>query len=255
MEKNIQLIVIAIIVAGALVGTGLYFGLSGQATEVIDDTDNNTNTSTSLNPTTITLAELKDDDASTGPGSILMVEFSDYACGYCARHHSQTVPVLKANYIDTGKLELIHRNFVLSAQKEAEAVECADDQGKYWEYHDYLFWNRGNTDEEFLKDLASDLELDTTQFNACLESGEKIPELENDMDVGRGLGITGTPSFIIAGQRDNVDENDLNTLLQLDFSLEEYYNVFENTQEGTIVVRIIGAQPYETFQTTIDALL
>lgn len=78
---------------------------------------------------------------------VSLIEFSDYQCPFCERHFTQTEGQLKSQYIDTGKVKFYYRDFPLSqihpgAQKAAEAARCADDQGKYWEYHDLLFQNQ-----------------------------------------------------------------------------------------------------------------
>jgi protein-disulfide isomerase len=75
---------------------------------------------------------------------VTLVEFTDFECPFCIRHFTQTWPNLKKNYIDTGKVKFVSKNYPLSslhpnAQKAAEAAECASDQGKYWEMHDMIF--------------------------------------------------------------------------------------------------------------------
>ncbi len=80
---------------------------------------------------------------------VTLIEFSDYQCPFCERHFTQTEGTLKKEYIDTGKVKLYYRDFPLSqihqgAEKGAEAVRCAGDQNKYWEYHDLVFQNQQN---------------------------------------------------------------------------------------------------------------
>lgn len=80
---------------------------------------------------------------------VTLIEFSDYECPFCERHFTQTEPQIKKDYIDSGKVKFYYRDFPLSsihpgAQKAAEAARCANDQGKYWEYHDLVFSNRQN---------------------------------------------------------------------------------------------------------------
>lgn len=74
---------------------------------------------------------------------VTIVEFSDFECPYCARHFTQTYPELKTNYIDEGSVRLVFKNYPLAfhqtAQKAAEAAECANEQGKFWEMHDKMF--------------------------------------------------------------------------------------------------------------------
>jgi protein-disulfide isomerase len=105
------------------------------------------------------------------------------------------------------------------AQKAAEATECADDQGKFWEYHDAVFANQSAIDVESLKGYATELDLDTGAFNDCLDSGKHQGEVENDLQDGRGAGVSGTPAFFINGQL------------------------------------VSGAQPFSVFQQILDQLL
>lgn len=106
-----------------------------------------------------------------------------------------------------------------NAQKAAEASECADDQGKFWEYHDLLFANQSALDVASLKSYAAQLGLDTATFDQCLDGGEKTAEWQKDEEDGTSYGVTGTPAFFING------------------------------------VQVIGAQPFSVFQQAIDAAL
>jgi protein-disulfide isomerase len=104
------------------------------------------------------------------------------------------------------------------SQEAAEATECADDQGKFWEYHDLIWANRA-VDVDSLKGYAAQLGLDTATFNDCLDSGKHASEVEKDYQDGQSYGVTATPTFFINGQ-----------LLR-------------------------GAKPFESFKTVIDAAL
>ena len=87
-----------------------------------------------------------------------------------------------------------------NAQKAAEASECADDQGKFWEYHDLLFANQSALDVASLKSYAAQLSLDTATFDQCLDGGEKTAEWEKDEQDGTSYGVQGTPNFFINGR-------------------------------------------------------
>ena len=86
------------------------------------------------------------------------------------------------------------------AQKAAEATECADDQGKFWEYHDLVFANQSAIDVDSLKGYADQLGLDIATFNDCLDSGKYEQEVLQDVQDGRAAGVTGTPAFFINGE-------------------------------------------------------
>ncbi len=154
-------------------------------------------------------------------GNKLLIEvFSDFQCPYSARAFP-TVQQIKANY--AGQIDLVFKHFPLSfhpnAQKASEASECARDQGKFWEYHDKLFQNQQAIAVDNLKKYASDLGLDTSKFNSCLDSSQKAGVVSQDMQEGISKGVSGTPTFFINGQK------------------------------------VVGAVPYETIKATIDAEL
>jgi protein-disulfide isomerase len=87
-----------------------------------------------------------------------------------------------------------------NAQKAAEASECADDQGKFWEYQDLLFANQGALDVASLKSYAAQLSLDTATFNDCLDTGKQTAEWQKDQQDGTSYGVSGTPAFFINGR-------------------------------------------------------
>lgn len=164
-----------------------------------------------------------DDDPVEGPNNakVTIIEFSDFQCPFCGRFYQQTLPQIEEQYIKTGKIKLVFRDFPLSfhqyAQKASEASECADEQGKFWEYHDKLFENQQALDVASLKQYAIDLGLDTEKFNSCLDNGEMTAEVQKDFQDGQSYGVSGTPTFFINGQK------------------------------------IVGAQPFSTFKRVIDA--
>jgi len=166
-----------------------------------------------------------DDDAVLGDPNapVTIVSFEDYQCPYCGRAFQDTFPQIKKDYIDTGKVKMVFRDFPLSFHPEAlpaaEAAECAGDQGKYWEYHDELFKNQQLLSSSLYPQLASQLGLDTAKFQQCLDSGKHTQEVQNDFAYGSQAGVSGTPTFFING------------------------------------VMLVGAQPYSAFKQVIDAEL
>jgi len=150
--------------------------------------------------------ELADDDAIKGDADapVTIVEWSDYECPFCARFYDQTLSQIDEEYIKTGKVKLIYRDFPLGfhaqAQKAAEAAECAGEQGKYFDMHDALFDNGVTGGVSSFKQFAADIGLDTSEFNDCLDSGAMADEVAKDLKDGSAVGITGTPGFIINGK-------------------------------------------------------
>lgn len=174
---------------------------------------------------TVNMDALIENDAILGDKNapVTIVEFSDYECPYCARFQSETLSLIKEQYIDTGKVRLIYRDFPLSfhpnAQKAAEAAECAGDQGKYYEMHDMLFENGVSGGVSQYKQYAKQIDLDEAEFASCLDSGKHVSEIQSDFRDGQTVGITGTPGFIINGQL------------------------------------VVGAQPFPVFQQIIESAL
>jgi protein-disulfide isomerase len=137
-----------------------------------------------------------------GPANapVKVVVFSDFECPYCAR----VVPTLHELYGKyPGKIRMVFRDFPLdmheSARKAGEAAHCANDQGKFWEYHDRLFAHQDRLKERDLVEHAKELKLDTGAFEKCLQSGRYKEDVERDRQEGERLGVTGTPAVFING--------------------------------------------------------
>jgi protein-disulfide isomerase len=154
----------------------------------------------------VDMKTLADDDAFKGSedAPVTIVEFSDFECPFCARFYKQTLGKIEEEYIKTGKVKLVYRDYPLPfhthAQKAAEAAECAGEQGKFWEMHNKLFEEGVKGGVESFKQFAADIGLDTEKFNDCLDSGKMAEEVQKDMKDGSAAGIRGTPGFIINGQ-------------------------------------------------------
>lgn len=161
---------------------------------------------------------------SLGPedAPIVIVEFSDFQCPYCARFHDQTLQPLLDAY--PGKIRFVYRHFPLStihssAFQAAEASMCAYEQGAFWPYHDGIYENQAKLDTELYIQLATDLGLDVESFRTCLENEEYQGLVQSDMDFAVSLGVRSTPTFFING------------------------------------VPFIGAQPLDAFKQVIDSEL
>jgi len=190
----------------------LYFTKDGNfispGRELIPITGNaivNTNNPQTQTPTEIVEVS-PDDDAVKGDANapVTIIEFSDYECPFCGRHFKETLPLIIENYVNTGKVKLVFRDFPLSfhknAQKAAEAAECAGEQGgneAYWKIHDKLFENQQNLDIASLKQYAKDLGYN---IDSCLDSGAMAEEVAKDMADGQAAGVSGTPAFFINGK-------------------------------------------------------
>lgn len=175
------------------------------------------------------IAVSADDDAYLGDkdAPVVMIEFSDLQCPFCRSFWRDTLPLIKSEYIDTGKVRFVYRDFPLSfhpgAMPAAQAVECAEEQSKFWEMHDKIFIEQdkqGSGTIQFgvgdLKKWAGEINLNAGKFNSCLDSQKYAEEVNNDAKDGQAAGVTGTPGFFINGRL------------------------------------VVGAQPFSVFKSVID---
>ena len=170
-------------------------------------------------PTTPSAAQLNETDANQKvdvalgaypvlgkkDAKVTIVEFSDLECPFCEKFDTETFPQLKKEYIDTGKVRFAYRHYILpshsNAPKAAEAVACANGQGKSWELIEAIFSDQKNITVADLKKKAAAAGLNATRFDRCLDSGEKKSEVDQDQSEGTKAGVTGTPTFFINGKR------------------------------------------------------
>jgi protein-disulfide isomerase len=161
---------------------------------------------------------------------ITILEFGDYQCTFCYKFHQSTLNTIKQDFIETGKVKLVFKDFPLNGPDSvlaAEAAYCAQDQEKYWQYHDELYKNWGGErtgwiTRESLDKFATTVNLDLEKFNECLDD-QKYSERVNQMyEFGKEIGIDATPSFL----------------------------VFNNEK----IIKITGNQPLEVFLKSIDEL-
>jgi protein-disulfide isomerase len=164
---------------------------------------------------------------------VTLVEFSDYDCPFCRRHKDRVMPDLVKNFVDTGKLKYVMREFPLAmhpnAKGAAQAALCAGDQDQYWQMHDKMFENQRKLAVENLKAFAAELELDTAAFDACLDDGKYAKQVSDDLTSGGRMGITGTPAFVL-GLTDPKDPNKakVTEFISGAQSLEKFTQVIEN---------------------------
>lgn len=128
-----------------------------------------------------------------------LVIYSDFQCPYCGKFARETLPALRDRYVRTGKVRLAFRQFPLpihaSAEKAAEAAECAGRQQRFWPFHDELFARQAALDSTNLEDLARSVGLDTQVFTRCL-AGETAEIVQTDRANGMAAGVSGTPTFL-----------------------------------------------------------
>ncbi|KAF6244465.1 DsbA family protein [Nitrosopumilus sp. b2] len=183
-------------------------------------------------PAKITMSTFLENDSSIlGDSSapVTLVEFGDYQCHFCnVFFHSTEGDILK-NYVETGKVRMIFKDFNIIGPDSINAshgAHCANDQGMFWEYHDILYsnWtgeNNGWASSENLLKFAQEIGLDIDVWSDCMISGKHSQTIVASNDDARSLELTGTPAFFVIGP------------------------------DGK-VTRLFGAQPYSTFENIFE---
>lgn len=156
---------------------------------------------------------------------VTLIEFGDYQCHFCNVHFHNTEHALLENFIETGKVKMIFKDFVIigpDSTNAAHGAHCANEQEKFWEYHDILYnnWtgeNNGWASSQNLLRFAQEIELDIDQWSECMLDGRYSQIISDSSKDARDLGITGTPAFFVIGPDNKI-------------------------------TKISGAQPYERFE-------
>lgn len=139
---------------------------------------------------------------------VTIAEYMDFQCPFCMRAHFQVLPTIEQQYIETGVAKLeIYPIAILGDEsvQAASAAECANDQGKFFFYHDTLFSNQGGENvgafaDSRLKEMASVIGLDTGAFDSCLGAGTHRAEVLRDTQSAHDSGVSSTPTFLVNGQ-------------------------------------------------------
>ncbi len=162
---------------------------------------------------------------------VTITEFSDLQCRFCARYESQTFPLIRRDYIDTGKVRYVVHDLPLAyhhhAVPAAIAARCAGEQGHYWEYREALFREQYRLSQEPYAELAAGMGLDAKRFADCRADPGKAAAIRADVNLAASSGLGSTPSFVI--------------------------NRSGAGRETAAI--IVGAKPYDVFKSKIDALL
>lgn len=208
-QKNGYAIPLAIIIAALIVGLAIYFRQPSPSKPAPEKAGNlkEEKTTSSSSKEAKSLLTLKTGDYVLGnpEAKITLVEFGDFQCPFCGRFFSTTEKQIKEAYIKTGKAKFIWRDFAFLGQESvnaAQAARCAGEQGKFWEYHDYLFEhqkgeNLGTFAIENLKGFADDLKLSAAEFSFCLDSKKYLSAVEEETRFAKDLGIDGTPTTFV----------------------------------------------------------
>jgi protein-disulfide isomerase len=182
-------------------------------------------------PTNAKVTNLKGYVMGRPDAPLTMVEFTDLQCPFCRQFAITSFEEIKKNWIDTGKLRYISRDFPLDfhaqAMPAARAARCAGEQGKFWELRMALMKNANLLTADYIAKTAADLKLEPKTFAACSASNKYDAEIQAEMQEGAKLGVSGTPTFIIG-------------------------RTTATAVEGPMVV---GALPYAQFDAKLKSLL
>jgi len=156
---------------------------------------------------------------------VTIVEFADLRCPFCKQLFSDTIPQLRKDYIDTGKVQFYWRQYPFlgpASTVAANGAECANEQKKFWEFHDYMYTNQPDESDismyttDKLTEIAGNLGMNADQFKTCLDTKKYDKNASADLAAGQKAGVSGTPTLFINGQS------------------------------------VVGAQPYNAIKTIID---
>ena len=163
---------------------------------------------------------------------VVVIEFTDLECPYCAHIANQIFPRVKTAYVDTGRIRYVSRDLPLRMHAHAEtaavAARCAGEQGRYWEYRHAVFADQQRIGANPWEELAKALGLDISRFESCRRDGHQLEAVRADVQFAHSQGLASTPSFA------------LGRLVNGEFVLAEKFS---------------GARTYEAFAAKIDALL
>ncbi len=227
---------IAIIVAGVIIALGIFFANKNAATKGVADTGDTTNTDTTGSDTFGSAKTTIGEGAVLGDKSkakVAIVMYSDYQCPYCQTFEKETLGQIRTNYVDTGKIIFVFRNYPLSFHGDitytsAYAGECVLDQlgsEKLAEFHSKAYLA---ADMDAVNTIAKDLGVNVTKYNTCVSTKQFKDRVDADFKAGGDAGVSGTPGFVVG-------------------VLDSNGNV-----DGKLIE---GAYPYASFQAVIDEML
>jgi protein-disulfide isomerase len=231
---NRKALIVGVALAFIMVGGAVAAVLMNSPSTALNNDNNNEVIQRIVAPISENVPVLAADDGSS---NITMVEFGDYQCQYCARFHNETKNQIMNNFVDTGQIKFVFKDFVINdlpsdraSTLAAEASYCAADQGKYWQYHDELYdnsrgENTGWVTENSLKQFATRIGIQNlTEFSGCLENHTHRDLVEANTQLANVIGLRSTPSFVIISNE-------------------------------TVPIAIEGAQPFPVFKQAIDDVL
>lgn len=222
MDENKNLILpVSILVAAILISYSLFATRSNVPNNQAQNNGANGNNPAPAAPSAANLQAalaLTSRDVVLGDpnAKVTVIEYADYQCPFCGKFFTDDETQMIKDYVNTGKAKLVYRNFPFIDQFQggqneshlaAEAVYCAEDQGKFWPYHDLLFKteiadakeNSGNLNRALFLNLAGQLSLDKTTFAQCFDSGKYVSQVQKDYNDASAIGVNSTPITFVNG--------------------------------------------------------
>ncbi len=200
----VSILVAAVLVAGAVIYSAGFSSPAvdnpgaGDEPEVVDSK----------------VLDLTGDDVVLGDlnAPVTVIEYSDFQCPYCGRFYSDAEAQVRENYIKAGKVKFVYRHFAFlgpESKLAAQAVECAKDQGKFWNFHDALFdaeikdgqEHNGNLNRSFFLSIAKDLGLNTADYGKCFDDGKYSGKVGRDYAAAQTIRVQATPTLFVNGQK------------------------------------------------------
>ncbi|MDO8516422.1 MAG: DsbA family protein [bacterium] len=231
-KKPDRFLAISILISAVMVSGAVLYSKGGlpQVAGVVPSIDPNAPGAVAPAGGVVPTVEKTDVVLGNANAPVTLIEFADYQCPFCGRFFSQVASPLREEYIKTGKVKMVFRNFQFLGPESlaaGAAAECAKDQGKFWEYHDALFSaeikdaqeHNGNLNRELFVDIASDLKLNANTFAQCVDSKKYDAKIAADTQDAQKYGVNSTPTSFVNG------------------------------------TKVLGAQPYAQFKTMIEAEL
>ena len=198
----VSILVAAVLVAGAVIYSA---GVSTPSGDQSGD-ESTVETSDILNLTSndVVLGDLK--------APVTVIEYSDFQCPYCGRFYSETEQQLRDSYIKSGKVRFVYRHFAFlgpESKAAAQAVECAKDQGKFWEMHDSIFdseiidgqEHNGNLNRNLFVSLAGKIGLNADQYGSCFDEKKYAGKVDRDYAAAQVIGVRATPTLFVNGEK------------------------------------------------------
>ncbi|MEK7076682.1 MAG: DsbA family protein [Patescibacteria group bacterium] len=244
MPRRNNLLPASILLAAVLVSGSIFYAVGRNGSAPKEKVSVNRDQLAALAALPVSNAGGRDVIVGDPKAPVTIIEYGDFQCPFCGRFFSQTEPMIREQFVKTGKVNMIYRHFAFLGPESfaaAEASECAKDQKKFWGFHDALYQiegkdgreHNGNLNRDLFLAIADELKLDAKDFASCVDGGAYAEAVRKESDEGRAKGVDSTPSFFVNG-----------TLVRGAIPFEDYLGQGGDTQPGfkSIIDNALKAQ-------------